>query len=316
MSALRSRRIAIACTHGSGVSGRPYLWALLTVLLWSCLGLLTAGLRHIPPFLQVGITLTVAGLLWLPRWREWRVPFACFLTGVLGIFGNLLFYYSAFQYAPPVAVNTVNYLWPLFIILLSPLFVPHCRLGKRHLLGGAAGLIGTRLAIGAGGGNLISSGYAVGYLLAGLGALVWALYSLSLRRFGPQPAGAVGGFCLAAGLLGLGIFAGQGGAAFDFSLIRPVDWLYLILLGAGPCGLAYFTWERAMQGGNPPAVGALAYLTPALSTAALALLGGYSLSPAGAAGVALIAGGCLLGAGTERKSRPPRLTDVEGPEIS
>lgn len=46
-----------------------------------------------------------------------------------------------------------------------------------------------------------------GYLLALAAAFTWSSYSLLTKRVRPFPTGAVGGFCLASGVLSLGLFA-------------------------------------------------------------------------------------------------------------
>ena len=48
----------------------------------------------------------------------------------------------ALRLAPPVEANLVNYLWPLFIVVLAPVIVPGMRLRTRHVLAAAAGFAG------------------------------------------------------------------------------------------------------------------------------------------------------------------------------
>ena len=54
--------------------------------------------------------------------------------------------------------------------------------------------------------------------------------------------------------------------------------LKLAALGLGPMGAAFYLWDFAMKRGDPRVVGVLAYATPVLSTALLALVTGRTLT--------------------------------------
>ena len=269
------------------------VFALMTVFLWSFLGYLGASLKHIPPFLVVGIALSVSGLVSAVRFRDWRVPLATLAVGIVGIFGYHFLYFSAFQYAPAVEANLMNYLWPLLIVLLSPIFLSGYRLQPNHLLGALMGLSGASLII-TGGSMHLDIAYLWGYMLAAGAAFIWASYSLMSKRLPVFPTAAVGGFCLASGLLALGAFA-LSGETFSISTLSASDWIYLVLLGAGPMGAAFFTWDAALKRGDPRIIGSLAYLTPLTSTVVLVLLGGHSISWVTIIAMALIVGGALIG---------------------
>ncbi|MBN1147194.1 MAG: DMT family transporter [Anaerolineales bacterium] len=269
------------------------LLALTTILMWSFLAYLGARVNHVPPFLVVGIALCVSGLVSALRLRDWRVPLGTFAVGVGGIFGYHFLYFSAFQHAPALEANLINYLWPLLIVLLSPLFLPSYRLRPHHLLGALMGLGGAGLIL-SGGRLSLDWVNLEGYLLAGGAALVWSSYSLMTKRLPPFPTAAVGAFCLASGLLALGAYA-LSGADFPLRALSAADWLSLFLLGAGPMGAAFFTWDAALKRGDPRVIGSLTYLTPMSSTLVLALVGGRALSWVSGLAMALIVGGALVG---------------------
>jgi drug/metabolite transporter (DMT)-like permease len=271
------------------------LLALSTVTLWSFLAFFGARLSHLPPLLVVGIALCVAGVLGAIRLKDWKVPRLTFLVGIGGLFGYHFLYFTAYQYAPPVEASLINYLWPLLIVLLSPLILPGYRLQAHHLVGALAGLAGAAL-IASGGRLNPDPTYLAGYVIMACAALTWAVYSLLTKRLPPFPTGAVGGFCLASGVLSLAVFllTSQPGAQGAISLTAQ-DWLLLILLGAGPMGLAFFTWDAALKRGDPRVIGSLAYLTPLTSTLILVLLDGRSLTWVTALAMVLIVGGALIG---------------------
>ena len=280
--------------------------ALTTVFLWSFLAYLGARVNHLSPFLVVGIALCVSGLIGTIRIRLWRVPLATFMVGIGGIFGYHFLYFSAFKYAPPVETNLMNYLWPLLIVLLSPLFLPGYALRPHHILGAAVGLAGAGLIL-TGGQLSLDLANQKGYLLAAGAALTWASYSLMTKRLRPFPTAAVGGFCLASGILALAAY--WLGDPQTVVLTRA-DWISLILLGAGPMGAAFFTWDAALKRGDPRVIGSLAYLTPLTSTLVLILLGGRSLTWVSALAMCLIVSGAVIG--SLDLFRPPKPMPTQG----
>jgi drug/metabolite transporter (DMT)-like permease len=270
------------------------LLALLAILVWSTLALLNSRVNALPPFLAVGIALCVGGIVGLAKAREWRVPIRTFAVGVGGIFGYHALLFAAFRVAPAVEVNLINYLWPLLIVLLSPLFLKSSRLGARHVVGAALGLSGAIIIVS--GGKLgLDAAYLPGYLLAAAAALAWACYSLLTKRLPAFPTGAVGGFCLLSGLLSLGLYFLVTPSPAAALYISPRDWLFLALLGLGPMGGAFYAWDAAIKRGDPRVIGALSYLTPLLSTLNLALFGGKRLSVVAVAAMALIVAGAAVG---------------------
>jgi drug/metabolite transporter (DMT)-like permease len=274
------------------------LLALLSIVVWSSLAFLNSRVNALPPFLAVGVALCVGGLVGLLRAREWRVPLKTFAVGIGGIFGYHALLFAAFRIAPSVEVNLINYLWPLLIVLLSPVFLKGFRLGPRHVAGAVLGLAGAALIV-SGGKLKPDAVFLPGYLLAAAAALVWASYSLLTKRLPPFPTGAVGGFCLVSGILSLAVyFLGRVvpvGPLAPAPVLFPLDWLFLVLLGLGPMGGAFYAWDAALKRGDPRVIGALSYLTPLLSTLNLVLLGGKRLSPVAGIAMSLIVAGAVVG---------------------
>jgi drug/metabolite transporter (DMT)-like permease len=290
------------------------LLALLSIVVWSSLAFLNSRVNALPPFLSVGVALCVGGIAGLARAREWRVPFRTFAVGVGGIFGYHALLFAAFRIAPSVEVNLINYLWPLLIVILSPLLLEGFTLGPRHVAGAALGLAGAALIV-SGGTLRPDAAYLPGYLLAAAAALAWACYSLLTKRLPPFPTGAVGGFCLASGLLSLAVYAVEriASPAAPGPQLEALDWLFLVLLGLGPMGGAFYAWDSALKRGDPRVIGALSYLTPLLSTLNLVLLGGKRLSPIAGAAMALIVAGAIVGSFDALKAALALLRRRAGP---
>ncbi|HSV46702.1 MAG TPA: DMT family transporter [Ramlibacter sp.] len=268
----------------------PRLYALGAIALWASLASLGLALRHLPPFLLTGIALLIGSVPAWPLLRQWRVPASTLALGVYGLFGFHFLLFIALRHAPPVEANLVNYLWPLLIVVLAPLFLPGLALRAVHLVAALMGFAGAALAILGPGGA--SGGWAWGYLPALGSAFIWASYSLLTRRVQAFPTAAIGLFGLVSGLLALACHA----------LLEPPAQLalsdlgLLAAMGLGPLGAAFFLWDKALKLGDPRQIGVLSYLTPLLSTALLMLVSGSAFSWSIAAAAALIIAAALLGA--------------------
>ena len=284
----------------------PYsaiLFAAAAILLWSSLACLAADLTHVPPFLLVGIALCISGTIGAVKCRSWRVPLKTFAVGVSGIFGYHFLVFTAFQHAPAVEVNLINYLWPLLIVLLSPCFLRGTRLRRHHVIGALLGFAGAGLIV-TGGRLRFDADNLYGYSLAAGAALAWSSYSLMTKRLPKFPTAAVGGFCLVSGVLSLALYFANN-SSWDVLLeLTRRDWLYLLILGIGPLGLAFFFWDAALKRGDPRIIGSMAYITPLTSTLLLVVLGGKSLTLVSGAAMLLIIGGAVAGSLDVFRGRP------------
>ena len=269
------------------------LLALGAIVLWASLAALGVALAHVPPFLLTGLSLLVGSAIALPLsgfdWRQWKVPPATLALGIYGLFGFHFLLFIALRHAPPVQANLINYLWPLGIVVMAPLFLPGVSLAKRHVLAALLGFAGAALAI-LGRGRSAEVVWAWGYIPAAASAFIWASYSLLTKRVTPFPTAAIGSFALASGLLSLVCHA----------LLEPTvaltgrDWLLIALLGLGPLGGAFFLWDAALKRGDARQIGVLSFLTPLLSTLTLLLVRGETPSVTVAIAAALIVGAAVI----------------------
>jgi drug/metabolite transporter (DMT)-like permease len=273
------------------------LYAALTISLWSLSAYFSAHLQRVSPLLLVGISFSIAGLIGIRHVRSWKVPWRVVGIGVGGLFGYQVLYFLAFQHAPAVQVNLINYLWPLLVVLLSPVYLRGYVLRWNHILGGLAGLIGAWVVV-TGGGLRFNFNSAPGYGYAAVAALIWASYSLLVRRFQPLPDSLVSGFCALAGLLALGLFLCSRPELPEALALTRQEWLFTVLMGIGPHGIAFVTWNLALKHGDPRVIGSFSYLIPLLSTLILVITGTGKLTAASAWGMILIVMGILIGSGT------------------
>lgn len=274
---------------------RADLLAIGAIALWASLATLARSLVHIPPFLLTGIGLVIGSLISLPlsgfRISAWKIPFKTLLVGVYGLLGYHLMLFLALQSAPAVEANLVNYLWPLLIVVLSPLFIKGLRLAVHHLLAALAGFLGAAFAITSSGSIAGSLGFEIGYLFALAAAVIWATYSLLTTKLPAFPTSAIGLFGLLSGVLAIVAHC----VLEEPAIITTTDWLLLIVLGLGPLGGAFYFWDAALKIGDPRRIGLLAFLTPLLSTTMLLLVTGRELSFELLLATALIVGGAVLG---------------------
>lgn len=268
----------------------PNVYALGAIALWALLATLAVALKHVPPFLLTGLALVVGSIPAWPAFRQWRVPARTLALGIYGLFGYHFLLFIALRLAPPVEANLVNYLWPLFIVILAPVFLPGLQLKAAHVLAALAGFGGAAVAIlGAGGGT--GGGWSWGYLPALGAAFMWASYSLWTRRVDPFPTAAIGLFGLVSGLLSLACHVLLEPAAD----LGPRDWMLIAVIGLGPLGAAFFLWDKALKGGDARHIGILSYLTPLASTALLVAVTGRAFTASIAVAAALIIGAAIVG---------------------
>lgn len=271
------------------------LYALGAIALWVALASLGVALKHIPPFLLTGLALLLGSLLALPfvlkDKRHWAIPVKTLALGIYGLFGFHFLLFIALRHAPPVEANLVNYLWPLLMVVLAPLFLPGVTLRVMHVLAALLGFAGAALAIlGAADGDA-SGAWAWGYLPALGSAFIWASYSLLTKRGAPFPTAAIGLFGLVSGLLSLLCHWALEPAA----ALSGRDWLLLALLGLGPLGGAFFLWDKAIKLGDALQIGILSYLTPLGSTALLLLVSGRAWDWRIGLAAVMIVGAAVLG---------------------
>lgn len=270
--------------------------ALGAIALWATLAPVGVRLSHLPPFLTAGCALLIGSLVALPwsgfKWRLAIVPASTLALGIYGLFGYHFLLFVAFRAAPAVQANLVNYLWPLLIVVLAPLFNKNTRLKLRQVIAATAGFAGAALVMT--GGKTISADFEIGYLAALASAFIWATYSLLTQRVQAFHTAAIGSFGLVSGLLSL---------ACHFALETPValtaqDAGLLFWMGLGPLGVAFYLWDAALKNGNAQQIGLLSFITPLGSTVLLLIDRQEALTPLVAWAGFLIVGGAWFGRNT------------------
>jgi drug/metabolite transporter (DMT)-like permease len=292
------RRLAMSPPLKLGRMSAATLYALAAIALWGTLASLGTSLSHLPPFLLTGLALMIGSVMSWPavlRNRQaWAVPARTLALGIYGLFGFHFLLFIALRHAPPVEANLVNYLWPLFMVVLAPALLPGLSLRPLHLVAALLGFAGAAIAIlGARSAGPAATDAATywGFLPALGSAFIWASYSLWTKRVAAFPTTAIGLFGLVSGVLALVCHA----------LLEPQaslsarDWLLIALCGLGPLGAAFFLWDMALKHGDARQIGILSYITPLASTALLMVVTQRPLSWTIAVAAFLILSAAVMG---------------------
>lgn len=272
------------------------LAALGAVLLWASLATIGASLSEVPPLLLTGLGLLFGSLISIPlskfKLSHLKVSPRILAVGIFGLFGYHFALFAALQNAPPVQANLINYLWPLLIVLLSPVLLGGKLTGKQ-IAAAAMGFSGAALAITSG--SALELSLEIGYVYAAIAAMIWAIYSLLTKKFAGFKTAAVGTFAFTSGLLAI---------ASHFALepattLSGSDWLLIFILGIGPLGGAFYLWDYALKNGSAQRVGLISFATPLLSTIFLIIATSETPGPSLVLSAGLIVTAAFLG--RERK---------------
>lgn len=285
------------------MSVRPYLYFTAVVALWASTPVIV---NHLLYEEKVGVlvllttasafaaaTLTVGAVVTGRQRQVLSHSLADWATivgmGLLGIVGYTSFYYMAFRLAPPDEVNVVNYLWPVFLILLSSPI-----LGERHdgwtwlgvglsFMGAAGILTGWQL-------NMPEVANLGGYICAACGAVCWALFSVVGKRLVYDKLAAMALYCLVGAVLFGAALLVSGGGQWP----SPTAWVRLAFLGVAVNGIAYVLWFEALAGGPTVVFGNLVFVTPFLALVYLRVFRGTPLRASVWVSLALIVAGSLI----------------------
>jgi drug/metabolite transporter (DMT)-like permease len=290
-----------ACRHGSGAIS-ALVFAVGAVALWSTNALVGKSLLATHPvsqvqFLQFAGAALVFGLIRFMS-REGARPVAAgaglvpLAVGFNGQVGTMVLQYVAFASMPVIEANLVAYTWPLMVAAAVIVFENPRR---PALLGFAAivGFVGVALVISGGRDRSWLQGDLVGYFAAFGSALCMAFYSVMVGRLAISPERLL----LPSSLIGVALtLAWSAGESIAWP--AGVDLALGLYLGAGPMGLGYYFWSRALKIEGSGKVAVVAYLTPIASTLLLTL-SGERLTVTAIAGAVLVIGSCVA-VGLER----------------
>jgi drug/metabolite transporter (DMT)-like permease len=284
-----------------------------SILLWCASGVCFAhGGRLLGPMAYLTLmtatgAATVALLQRLqgrPIGDLFRLPLRVVVAGFWGVAFYTVILALAFGMASAKAigqVNLLNYLWPIWIVLFSAILLrerarPRCKAAA--VLLGLAGIVVAR-----GPASLLHVPEdPLPLVLAGIGGLLWAGYSVLLRvwRIPASQGGTACHFSLCAAMAAvLALVRGEWQAMPPFG---PEAAFWVLFGGIGPVGLGYHWWEIGVKQGHVALLSTLAYFIPIGSTLLIGLLFREAVTPGLLPGAMLIAAGAWLAGQGERPS--------------
>ena len=190
-------------------------------------------------------------------------------------------------------VNLLNYLWPIWIVVLGlGLLSEKVRLAPA-MTGAALGLAGIAVA---GGPQTLAHppSNILPHCMALGGGALWAVYSVLLRRWrvSEQQSGVPLHFTACA-VMAATIAAVRG----EWESATRADWtavFWVLFGGIGRTGLGYYWWEIGMKRGAVPLLASLAYTIPIGSSILIGLFFREAMNPGLLPGAVLIAAGAYL----------------------
>lgn len=301
-------------TFGNHAIGGRHLAGLvpaaIAVTLWSLAPVLAGLAERVPPLQLTALCLAISAFVTWPIAQlldrrggigDAAPPLALWLGGPWLVIGALGFYFAALRLAPAAEAALVTYTWPVLFVVAAEL-VQCGRVRGPSIAGAALAYSGAALVL-AGPDALAGKASLAGYACAFASGTCWATFSLAARM---QRAPMTG---IMPRLFALG-------AAYAFAghaLLEPTLWpigqetrLMIVLIGAGPYGLAFLAWDRALRRGPSGVVGTLAYAVPVLSAVLLVAAGMATASWRLPLAAMAVVGGSLL-AGRSRLPGLPRM---------
>tara|TARA_B110000459_G_C16576511_1_gene479022 strand:- start:200 stop:1108 length:909 start_codon:yes stop_codon:yes gene_type:complete len=254
----------------------PVLLGFIAIFIWSYLAVIITMLSNIPPFemlsfsLIIGGALTAIQLTMQKSWHLMRAPLPMWIVGATCLSGTNILYISAFQFAPPVHAEIINYIWPLFVVIGGTFFFRE-KLTRQHIIGIALCVVSLFLLhfdhfqnIG---GVTLRNMYGYGFALAG--AFVCATYNLVSKKHATVPSQIVGLYA------GLGaILTLLGHFIFENNVVPSMfELMLLVIMGVSAHWISFQAWDKAVKNLEAWKISVIAYFTPALSVALLTISG-------------------------------------------
>jgi len=303
------------------VTGKPsprgLLFLIPVVLLWGSTPLLVSEVSRELPIWEANAlisgfsTLTLAlAVTAFGRWPALRSLRARRLASLLGLgaganFPYTALYYLAFALAPEAAgdANIINYLWPLWVLILS---VPLLQepLSWNKVLGMLIAFAGVYLLVSGGSWIRFRTENLPAYASAAAGAFFWGLFSVLSKRQGESEPLTALFLYLGASFVCFTLLALILAAAGVIQLAPPSGraWLQVAAVGAGANGLGALFWVLTLRRSDTALASTLVYLTPFAALVYLAAFRGTPIRPLQLGALALILGGPLLERFARRRS--------------
>lgn len=282
------------------------------------------AIETLPPFLMAGSRFLVAGsmlFLWArlskdyerPKLAHWRTSFVVGTLLLLGGNGCVVF---AQHYIPSSLAALLVATEPLWIVILSWLWLKQGRPNWKVALGLLVGFLGVWLLVSgrsSGGGVSEVSGQWIGIVAVLFAALSWGAGSIyGLRAPSPRSAILAAGMQMISGsfsMIIVGLIRGEW-STFDPSAVSStsvIGVIYLIVVGS-LIGFTAYSW--LLKNARPSMVATYAYVNPVIAVILGWLVAGEAMTGQMLVGAGIVVGSVVLI--TSQRSAEP---ENEGDEI-
>lgn len=266
------------------------------------------AIETLPPFLMAGARFAFAGsilFLWArlskdyekPRFEHWRTSF---IVGTLLLLGGNGFVVFAQHYIPSSLAALLIATEPLWIVILSWVWLGHSRPNWRVMLGLLLGFVGVWLLISGRASNTEEGAQAnqlIGIAAVLFASISWATGSIyGLRGATPRSSILAAGMQMLAGSISLtvvGLIRGEL-STFDPSAVSSNSLFgvaYLIVFGS-LVGYTAYSW--LLKNARPSMVATYAYVNPVIAVLLGWLIAGESMTAQMLVGAGIIVGSVVL----------------------
>ncbi len=280
---------------------KALIYALLAVLCWSTIGSATKiTLRYCgADQMLLWANLSAFLFLWALHLKQNKSnifrnlkPHDILRSAFMGLINPFLYYlllFEAYDLLPAQEAGTLNYIWPVILVLLSAVFLKE----KLPLVRFLAILLSfSGLVIIATKGTFVMEGVSNiwGIVLILISALLWASYWIFNIKDQRKAAEKLA-FNFAFGLLYILIYQFISTAPLQISLNGLAGSIYI---GIFEMGLTFYLWMSALQYSTHTArISNLIYISPFISLIFITIFVGEQIHPATIVGLSLIIGGII-----------------------
>ncbi|MBN2746277.1 MAG: EamA family transporter [Bacteroidales bacterium] len=287
---------------------KAYVFALAAVLLWSTVAsAFKIALQFVDVFSLLffsSLTATIFMIIVMMISGKWDVlvklkPNIFFQAAIRGFLNPFLYYlilFKAYNVLPAQEAMSLNYIWPIMLVLLSIVFLNQ-KVGIKSFVGMLVSFIGVMTIATHGQLNTLKFENPEGAALALFSSVVWALFWLvnlknkedeTVKLFLSFSFGTLFSFIAVS-------FFGQ------WPVLSFKSGFSLIYIGLAEMGVTFFLWSKAMKLSlRTDQVSRLIFLSPFLSLFLISMVLGEKIGQYTIVGLLLIIAGILLGKNRSR----------------
>lgn len=226
-----------------------------------------------------------------------------FVAALSGITLYVIFINSAFSHTMVANISVLSSTSPIFIALLTPLFIKNANVAKKVFVGFAIATIGTVFIVT--NGQFVFKLSLLGDSMALLAAICWAVYSLVLRKNNSKlPQLYVTRRIFLYGIIAVIPVIIYQGKPFDFEALKqPAVFLNFLFLGIVSYTGCHVAWGLVIKNMGAVWTSKFSYVEPVITIIFSAIFLSESISIFMVIGTVFILGGVLVSDGVFKKNK-------------